>query len=178
MSKQYKWNNLERTAFYTDLLSRYGEWKYWAIKSNPYSGRDDKFRHDYFIQYLKYAYPNKKPLAQLAWLGNFSDIGLVPDPNSDLPTSQKELVTQKFNQRNWMDNKITAYYASFVGDEVFPDTFKAYYPITKREAWGKQKVENSLLDMDAFKDIPPDDAPISLRYLDREIFYADYSYNI
>jgi hypothetical protein len=168
MSRQYKWNNTERTEFYVDLLERYGKWKHWAIKLNPYSGRDDKGRHDLFNEYLIGAYPNKKPLAQLAWLGNFSALGLVPDPNSDLPTSEKELVPQKFNYRNWNDNKITAYYANFVGDEVFPDTFDPHYPITKAEAWGQQKVGNSLLDLDAFKDIPPD-------ALDGD---DNYSYNI
>jgi hypothetical protein len=160
MSRQYKWNNKERTAFYVDLLEKFGLWKYWAIKSNPYSGRDDKNRHDLFNKYLEETYPNKKPLAQLGWLGNFSRIGLVPDPNSDLPTPLKELVTQKFNARNWWDNKITAYYANFVGDEVFPDTFVPYFPITKKEAWGQDKIQNSLLDLDAFKDIPPDEVEV------------------
>ena len=170
MSTQYKWNNTERTAFYVDMLEKYGEWKYWAIKLNPYSGRHDIARHRLFKEYLKTAYPNKKPLAQLAWLGNFSALGLVPDPNSDLPTSEKELVAQKFNHRNWWDNKNTAYFANFVGDEVFPDTFKPYWSVTRREAWGQDKVGNSLLDLDAFKDIPPD--------TDEEVDEQEYSYNI
>jgi hypothetical protein len=154
-----KWNDIQRHEFYADLLERYGEWKHWAIKLNPYSKRDAAASHKLFNDYLKKAYPEKKPLAQLAWLGNFSALGLVPDPNSDLPTHLKPMVPQKFNHRNWWQNKSSAYYAGFVGDEVFPDTFNPDFPINKKDAWGQEKVSNSLLNIDAFKNIPPDELP-------------------
>lgn len=142
---RHKWNDENRHNFYADLLMKFGEWKYWATKLNPYSNKDaDREKHDEFNRYLKAKYPNKKPLAQLSWLGNMSALGLVPDPNSKLPTHQKPLVTQQFNHRNWWSNKIAAYYAGFVGDEVFPDTFDPHYPINRKEAWGQDRVEGNL----------------------------------
>lgn len=176
MKGQHKWTDKNRREFYEKLLEDFGPWKFWATKTNPFS-RKDRNSKEYqqaldFDKYLEENWPNAKPKAQLKWLGNRSSLGLVPDPNSDLPTHKKKKVPQPFNFRNWSQNKNSAYWAGFVGDEVFPYTFKVTYPDNAKEAWGQDRVQKGALDaIHELADLIPPDEP---EYVEEE----DWAYAI